>query len=136
MIILILFWIIFAEHSMIFQAYGIFSLFLVFYLTRKLFVGYSIIFSIRVSEIVNICNLLKEIIISGIMTCRVILEKDRLCKPKFQWIDLESKSLNEQVIFANSITLTPGTMSVKLEGNRLLVHAINLKAMKTINTEK
>ena len=32
-----------------------------------------------------------------------------------------------KVIFANSITLTPGTISVSLENNQVCVHALNFK---------
>ena len=33
-----------------------------------------------------------------------------------------------RVIYANSITLTPGTVSVKLEGSEILVHALTAEA--------
>ena len=32
-----------------------------------------------------------------------------------------------RVILANSITLTPGTVSVKMEGDRILVHALSFE---------
>ena len=33
-----------------------------------------------------------------------------------------------RVIYANSITLTPGTVTVRIEGSRFLVHALTEKA--------
>ena len=39
-------------------------------------------------------------------------------------------------IFANSITLTPGTMSVDLVGNQLLIHCLNTKYARGIQDSK
>ena len=50
-------------------------------------------------------------------------------------IDAKSKNAIDQVIQANTITLTPGTMSMNLENNQILVHAINLKAMDELKIE-
>ena len=40
-------------------------------------------------------------------------------------VPLSPKSEAAQVIFANSITLTPGTITVETEKKSLLVHALN-----------
>ena len=40
-------------------------------------------------------------------------------------VPLSPKSEAAQVVFANSITLTPGTITVETEKNSLLVHALN-----------
>tara|TARA_B100000927_G_scaffold204432_1_gene165842 strand:- start:490 stop:687 length:198 start_codon:yes stop_codon:yes gene_type:complete len=34
-----------------------------------------------------------------------------------------------KVIYANSITLTPGTVSVEIEGNEIIVHALTQELM-------
>lgn len=36
-------------------------------------------------------------------------------------------------VFAQSITLTPGTVTVKIEGDELIVHAINRKAAESMD---
>ena len=40
-------------------------------------------------------------------------------------VPLSPQSEAAQVIFANSITLTPGTITVETEKNSLLVHSLN-----------
>ncbi|HOB34988.1 MAG TPA: Na+/H+ antiporter subunit E [Bacillota bacterium] len=48
------------------------------------------------------------------------------CKvdPQLVWVETPLQSPLSRVIFANCITLTPGTLTVSLEDNRLLVHAL------------
>ena len=46
-------------------------------------------------------------------------------KQKMFDVPLLPKSEAAQVIFANSITLTPGTITVEIEKNTLLVHSLN-----------
>ena len=36
------------------------------------------------------------------------------------------------VIYANSITLTPGTVTLSTEDNKLLVHALDIKFMRDL----
>ena len=36
------------------------------------------------------------------------------------------------VIYANSITLTPGTVTLSTEDNKLLVHALDIRFMKDL----
>jgi multicomponent Na+:H+ antiporter subunit E len=42
------------------------------------------------------------------------------------------KSDLSQVIYANSITLTPGTVSVELEKDKILVHALTKEAAEEL----
>jgi|SRR5690554_1562605 len=48
----------------------------------------------------------------------------RKIDPKLVWVDTPLQSRLARVVFSNCITLTPGTLTVSLEGNRLLVHAL------------
>ncbi len=69
--------------------------------------------------------LAKEIVLSNIDVTRMLLQ------PKIplqrNLIEVKSNQRTElgRVILANSITLTPGTVSVKVVGNKILVHAIS-----------
>jgi multicomponent Na+:H+ antiporter subunit E len=69
--------------------------------------------------------LLKEILKSNIAVTKTILSPQIKIKQNMFDVPLAPKSEAAQVIFANSITLTPGTITVETEENSLLVHSLN-----------
>ena len=72
--------------------------------------------------------LLKEIWLAAIDVTKRVLAPGLAISPTL--IDLEATQQSElgRVIYANSITLTPGTYTIRVYGNRLLVHAIAREA--------
>lgn len=72
--------------------------------------------------------LLKEILVSAIHVAGVILRGKMPIKPAMLHIKPTQHSEMGHVIFANSITLTPGTVTVALEDGELLVHALTQDA--------
>ncbi len=71
--------------------------------------------------------LAKEIWDSNIEVTKTILSKDMELKRNMIEVGAHQKTELGRVILANSITLTPGTVSVKLEGDRILVHALSFE---------
>ena len=69
--------------------------------------------------------LFKEIAVSNMNVTRVILAGTMPIKQNLFRIPHTQKSDLGQVIFANSITLTPGTVTVETEENEFLVHALS-----------
>jgi multicomponent Na+:H+ antiporter subunit E len=67
--------------------------------------------------------LVKEIINSAISVSRKIWGIET-CNPDFKLID-SPLSKGQNFIYANSITLTPGTVAVDLGENTILVHALD-----------
>lgn len=67
--------------------------------------------------------MLVEIWNSAWHVAKIILTNGKI-DPKLVWIDTPLQSPLSKVILANCITLTPGTLTVSLEGGRLLVHAL------------
>ena len=66
-----------------------------------------------------------EIAKSNWAVTRVILSPVMPIRQKMMVVPQSQKTDLAQVIFANSITLTPGTISVETEENGLLVHALS-----------
>ena len=68
--------------------------------------------------------LLKAIFLANIDVCRRILTPGLPISPTVA--DIESTSSDDllHVIYANSITLTPGTVSMSVDGNIIKVHAL------------
>ncbi len=99
---------------------------------RKLFTTSPIFLGLNWRWIVFLGDLLKEMFISTIMVLKIIWCNPKAVKPAYKVIDAQSKNPITQVMQANCITLTPGTMSMDLQDNKILVHAISDKAMQGI----
>ena len=73
--------------------------------------------------------LLGQIIVANLHVFRVALSPrmNELLSP--QMVEFDSKLEKEfsKFILANSITLTPGTVTVRVEGSRFLVHSLTAK---------
>ncbi|MFG0254231.1 MAG: Na+/H+ antiporter subunit E [Rhodopirellula sp. JB053] len=70
--------------------------------------------------------LAKEIVTSNINVARIILSRVMPLRRNLILVPAKQQSEIGRVIFANSITLTPGTVSVRLEGKEILVHGLSL----------
>lgn len=68
--------------------------------------------------------LFKEIFKANISVIRTILAPDLKISPSFVLVSTKTKTTLGRTLFANSITLTPGTVSVDFAGDKILVHAL------------
>ena len=73
-----------------------------------------------------------QIILANFHVFRVALtpQINRLLSPRMVEFDTCLKKELSQFVLANSITLTPGTVTVRVEGSRFLVHALTEKAAR------
>jgi multicomponent Na+:H+ antiporter subunit E len=78
------------------------------------------------------CWLLKEIFISNIYVCRLILSPAMPISPTIIALRSSQSSDLARVIFANSITLTPGTVAIDVDGDITEVHAITEEAATSL----
>lgn len=69
--------------------------------------------------------LLVEIIRANFAIIKLVLAPDLEVEPCLVKFTTPLRTNAARVALANSITLTPGTITVSLEGNELLVHALN-----------
>lgn len=65
-----------------------------------------------------------EIWKANLDVAKVVLGRRGRATPTLLWLPSALRSDLGQVIYANSITLTPGTISVLVEPHRILVHAL------------
>jgi multicomponent Na+:H+ antiporter subunit E len=68
--------------------------------------------------------LCKEVLFSSLEVARVVLTPRLPISPTVIAIDALSAHTADQVILANSITLTPGTLALDVHDGRILVHAL------------
>lgn len=69
--------------------------------------------------------LLVEIAKSNFAVAKLILAGDNCERQKLFMVPVSCKSEIAQVMFANSITLTPGTITVETENDQFVVHALD-----------
>ena len=66
-----------------------------------------------------------EIIKANMAVCRMILTRKEVTEPVIVKVHTNLKTETARVLLANSITLTPGTITVSLAGQELLVHCLD-----------
>lgn len=65
-----------------------------------------------------------EVVKANLAVIRSILDPRHTINPALVTVKTEGKSDLAKAMFANSITLTPGTVTVDVEKDRLIVHAL------------
>lgn len=70
-------------------------------------------------------HLVREIILANFATMRLICSAGRVVEPAVIEFETHLKNDTSRFLLANSITLTPGTITVAVEGNRFIVHCLD-----------
>jgi multicomponent Na+:H+ antiporter subunit E len=78
--------------------------------------------------------LIKEIVLANILVVKHIWLGNKTISPVITTIKSSQKTDIGKVIYANSITLTPGTVTLELEGDQLMVHALLRESIKDLES--
>ena len=78
--------------------------------------------------------LLWEIAKANWDVARIILKPSLPIKPRLMRIRASQKTDLAKVIYANSITLTPGTITLDVRDDKFLVHALSDEAAADLDT--
>ncbi len=68
--------------------------------------------------------LFKEIVKANMSVVKAVLNPDMQISPSVFKVDMPHSTDMGKTVFANSITLTPGTISVEMQDGQILVHAL------------
>lgn len=71
-----------------------------------------------------IIMLVKEVVVSNFHVAKIVLSPKIEISPQVVIIQTKIKSDFHKTIFANSITLTPGTITISLDNNKITVHCL------------
>jgi len=74
--------------------------------------------------IVYMFTLLAEIVKANIDVAKVVLSPSMPISPSFIKVHAVFKNDFNKVIYANSVTLTPGTLTVDVRGDEYVIHAL------------
>lgn len=78
--------------------------------------------------------LIIEITKSSIHVTKLIWGAKEQINPAIAKVKIEKIPLNTRVLYTNSITLTPGTLSIDLVGDEILVHSLQKESVKKLQT--
>ena len=76
--------------------------------------------------------LIKEMVVAAVHVAIVILRPQGRLDPRLIRFESEQPTLLNAVIFGHSITLTPGTITLDLQEDRYLVHALTLEGARGV----
>lgn len=76
----------------------------------------------------------REVILANLDVARRILTPGKSFSPQLRQLPLPQKTALGQVIYANSITLTPGTVTVQLGIDSIRIHALSREAADDLQT--
>lgn len=130
------FWISLSGHfEPLLLGLGLISIVLTYFIAKKMELIDDEIYSFHLfSQLPSFfAYIFKEIVKANIDVIKRILKpSNKSISPQLINIPLPIKSDMECVIYANSITLTPGTVSVELSKDKLIVHALTKEAAKDL----
>ena len=114
--------------------FGLSSILLVMFVMKRMGEkdGYEVEINLKIADTLKyLFWLIVEVAKCNVAVVKLLLARKVKISQEFVEISVSTNSDLAQVIFANSITLTPGTVTVETEDNSLLVHVLNLDS----NTE-
>lgn len=77
--------------------------------------------------------LLKEIVVANIQVAKIVLDPRMPIQPSFFKYPIKLKKPLNQVIYANGITLTPGTLTIDVQEDYFIIHALTDSAKNGLN---
>ena len=77
--------------------------------------------------------LIREIVISNIDVAKRIWQKDMPISPTIATVQASQKTALGLVLHANSITLTPGTLSIDVDDGAIEVHALAAESLDPLH---
>lgn len=133
MLFLLLFWILLSgQISIFFIITSCLSVMITILIDKKLFAISPIFLGFNWRWFIFIGHLLKAMLISTYIVIKIIWLNPKGVKPVYGLTPAQSGNTTTQVMQTNCITLTPGTMSMNINNNKILVHAISNEAINDI----
>jgi len=113
---------------------GLFSCLLVMYIARRTGFFQRDVFSLHLTPRLSVywLWLLKEVFKSNLDVARIILDPKLPIKPQLARVDASHFGQVGQAILGNSITLTPGTVTMDIRNGEMLVHCLTDATAKSL----
>ncbi|GEM_PF-3038009 len=80
--------------------------------------------------------LLRDVVVSTLQMVKIIYSEKLNIDPGTITMNVSKLNDQEKVLFANLITMTPGTFVIAIEGDNFLIHALNRKDLEFKNNNE
>lgn len=135
--LLVLFWLVLSGHfTPLFLALGALSVTLVLVLSWRAGIGdregASLPLALRVTRYFPWLG--KEVLVSAVAVVAKVWSRRPNLHPVVTTTPSPAMSPMSQVVYANSITFTPGTLSLDLDEDQISVHGLGATDVETLNT--
>ncbi|MFW5896850.1 MAG: Na+/H+ antiporter subunit E [Bacillota bacterium] len=77
-------------------------------------------------------NLLVDIVRANFQVARIVLSRDMPIEPRIVTFESKLRLPMSKAFLANAITLTPGTLTVDVEGQKFVVHCLTRESAETL----
>lgn len=132
-IFLLLLWTILSGNiSIFFIISACLSVIITIYIDKKLFSISPIFLGFNWRWFAFAGHLIKAMLVSTYMVVKIIWLNPKGVKPVYGLLPAQSKNVITQVMQTNCITLTPGTMSMNIQDDKILVHAMSDEAIQDL----
>lgn len=138
-VILFAFWLLLSGHyDPLITGFGVGSCVLVVYLSLRMGVADADLVGVHFNPRfwMYVPWLLKEILIANIAVAKVILDPKLPISPRLVTFHGSQQTDLGKAIYANSITLTPGTITTGIEGHDFQIHALTAADLETEEQEQ
>lgn len=128
------FWLALSGHyTPLLLSFGVGSCVLVVYLALRMDVvdKEGVPLQIAVRFLLYVPWLMKEVFVANLEVAKVILDPKMPISPRMVVFHGSQKTDLGRVIYANSITLTPGTITTGVEGQEFQIHALSAADLET-----
>lgn len=129
---LLSFWLLLSGHyTLLVTSFGVISVLLVVYVAHRMDVAdrESVPYSIGLRGLTYLPWLALEVLKSNLSVMAVVLRPKLEIQPSFGRYQGHEKTTVGRFIYANSITLTPGTITTGVYGTSMEVHALDAKSL-------
>ncbi len=129
-------WIVFSGHiSPFFILAGLISCAIALYFAQRMDVidrrAYPLYLKLKAP--LYLLLLLKEILFSALKVSQRVWHVNPRISPVLGWVRTRQKSDVGKALYANSITLTPGTVCINVEGDLLEVHSLSKRGLDDLH---
>ena len=136
-ILLVALWVGLSGHlNALMLSLGLASTFLVVYLAHRMDVVDEEIYPAHMTILLIRfwVFLAKEVILANIDVIKRIFKPGKNISPQLFELPLTQKTDLSRVIYANAITMTPGTVSVNLDKKTITVHTLSIEAAEDLRS--
>ena len=79
-----------------------------------------------------LAKLLADIVVANFQVAALVLSPRMPIEPNLVDLEVDLKKTTNRVLLANSITLTPGTLTIMADDKKFLVHALTFKSGESL----